>query len=938
MKVAKVIVVFIFIGFVLVGHSQTFHLTNFRVKDGMASSQVYDIAQDKKGNLYVATDLGLTKYNGYAFETFSEEEGLSDNSIAKVFVDAKDHVWCIGSNRSFSVFQNNKAKMWRSSDSLNKIIGRDFIRSFAVDQRDNLIIGISQPCFDNAYVINVDSNGTIQKNIKSKGFYYMLQKKIFGGNSCPGSVSNLEMINGQNKSNSVFDRSQGTLLSVCANDEKAFAVSDNQIISIGYSRSYFLESTHSGSSLIDMDGNLWVSTYSGVLFFKEGNLRSKPIHLLKNVSISKIFQDLDGSIWIGTYSKGLYQIKNQYVIVVDKLNDLFEPDINSVSGRDNAIAFSDSRNNLYTADINGNSTLIGLATSPVSDVLFDKKNPLFLERQKRRSTPNTFKYSGICIWNGKISGIQWYGKIYGFSGYRDQQEIINSSAFDFNEKVLAIVEDSVGIVWLGTTNGLYRFDGKAVTLVQSTNEIRVDRIDFYSGNLVFCSRGNGLGFLNKDTLSFFGEDQGLVSNFTNDLFVLDNELWCATNSGATRITEQDTISIGRKDGLPSAEINAIWSSADKVVFGTRKGLVLLDKKYLINTPRLLTLEIVDVNLGESKLDFRNSTPVLPYKQNGISITLRAIDFRIDFPIRYRYRLSNDSKWSYTSQPTIKYASLPTGEWTFYCSAQNQRGEWGPINEVLKLEVSNPYYLEWWFILLVLALAGGITWGIFRWQYAQQVKEEKTQNELNVLKIKALSSQMNPHFIFNSLNSIQTFLVDNDLRMSNKYLTKFARLMRFTLNNSNETFVPLKDVIASLELYMELEQLRFGNKFDFKIITSSSLEMESLKIPSMLIQPFIENAILHGILPLESRGEIMLKVDIKDDNTLLATIRDNGVGRDYHKDKIGKKHKSHGLRITRERLQVFESLMGNKFNLEIRDLKDEEGKPKGTEIELMIPYM
>ena len=135
------------------------------------------------------------------------------------------------------------------------------------------------------------------------------------------------------------------------------------------------------------------------------------------------------------------------------------------------------------------------------------------------------------------------------------------------------------------------------------------------------------------------------------------------------------------------------------------------------------------------------------------------------------------------------------------------------------------------------ILGALIWVFFQWRYVQSAKEELIQNELNVLKIKALSSQMNPHFIFNSLNSIQTFLIDNDLRMSNKYLTKFARLMRLTLNNSNETFVPLKDVLDSLELYMELEQLRFGDKFTFEINKSSNLELESTKVPSMLLQPF-----------------------------------------------------------------------------------------------------
>ena len=136
-------------------------------------------------------------------------------------------------------------------------------------------------------------------------------------------------------------------------------------------------------------------------------------------------------------------------------------------------------------------------------------------------------------------------------------------------------------------------------------------------------------------------------------------------------------------------------------------------------------------------------------------------------------------------------------------------------------------------------------------------------------------------------------------------------------------MPLTDVLDSLELYMELEQLRFGDKFTFEINKSSNLELESTKVPSMLLQPFLENAILHGILPKTTKGKVSMKLDRIDQHSILATITDDGVGREFHKNKLGKKHKSHGLRITKERLQVFESLMGNKFNLEIHDLKNEE---------------
>ena len=196
--------------------------------------------------------------------------------------------------------------------------------------------------------------------------------------------------------------------------------------------------------------------------------------------------------------------------------------------------------------------------------------------------------------------------------------------------------------------------------------------------------------------------------------------------------------------------------------------------------------------------------------------------------------------------------------------------------------------------------------------------------------------MNPHFIFNSLNSIQNFLIDSDIRKSNKYLSKFAKLMRLVLNNSDKTFVPIRDVLSSLDLYLELEKLRFNDRFEYTINIDPKIELETTRIPSMLIQPFIENAILHGILPREGKGNIEVSLKFLSDNSLMCTIEDDGVGREFHIGKLGKKHKSQGLRITQERLTVFKQLFKNDFQFEFHDLKDEFDKPKGTKVELSIP--
>ena len=151
-------------------------------------------------------------------------------------------------------------------------------------------------------------------------------------------------------------------------------------------------------------------------------------------------------------------------------------------------------------------------------------------------------------------------------------------------------------------------------------------------------------------MNVFNEEQGLISNFINDIFAYKNELWCATNSGISRFKNGRTISIDRKDGIPSTEVNVIWSNENKVIFGTKKGLAFLNKRYFERKKRLLNVEVIQVKLGDKNLHFQKDPPILPSEKNGISILLKAVDFRIENPINYKYRLSNEKNWLYTTQP------------------------------------------------------------------------------------------------------------------------------------------------------------------------------------------------------------------------------------------------------------------------------------------------
>jgi LytS/YehU family sensor histidine kinase len=240
-----------------------------------------------------------------------------------------------------------------------------------------------------------------------------------------------------------------------------------------------------------------------------------------------------------------------------------------------------------------------------------------------------------------------------------------------------------------------------------------------------------------------------------------------------------------------------------------------------------------------------------------------------------------------------------------------------------------------FVVLFILLAFGI---IFLINNRRQLKKNLTlQKELAEYEQKALHLQMNPHFVFNCLGSISSFIVQNGTDSAIKYLSKFSKLMRLTLEYSKESLIPIDKEIDSLQNYLELEQLRFNNVFDFKIIKSDEIE-DDMALPPLLLQPFVENAIIHGLVPRKEAGLIEIDFSI-DRQCLICTISDNGIGFNKSqalKENLVSVHKSMALDITKKRLEMMEAYTSRTSKVEIKEITNKSGEPAGTKVVLSLP--
>ncbi len=254
------------------------------------------------------------------------------------------------------------------------------------------------------------------------------------------------------------------------------------------------------------------------------------------------------------------------------------------------------------------------------------------------------------------------------------------------------------------------------------------------------------------------------------------------------------------------------------------------------------------------------------------------------------------------------------------------------------------YLPHWFInnmLYIIILIDGIFFLFALTVRDRQMVIEKTQLEqqATISELKALRTQMNPHFIFNCLNAIKSYTLNHDTEGADFYLTKFSKLMRQVLENSRSEKITLNNELDTLTLYLDMEKLRSGDKLNYSFKIADDLETDFIEIPPMLIQPFVENAIWHGLMQKEKGGKIEIDCRQKNDKILIVNILDNGIGRERAaelKTKTATRHKSFGMKITSERMDIINQLYHIETKITIQDLKNTEGVGIGTQVTLEIP--
>lgn len=825
---------------------------------------------------------------------------------------------------------------------------------------------------------SIDKKPNQIQNVYSGNFISLLQykSKVFAASFNNGIMvfeegfGNPEIIPGIRRINDI------SLL----NENEIWVATDNSGITIVNAETFSfsdyvgkkngLKVSHIRKCIEDKQDNIWIASSGGGLYryFKNDFKHYDDESGLKGNRVYAVHHR-NGTIWTSNSEAGLTKVDSLGVQAIEKDSLLQGVKIKTIATdyANNVWTGSDGKGVFmlreYTRDSIVFDTIINV---PVADTIKIKENYIRRFTTEEGLPSNWIKT--LRFKDGYIWGATYSNGIFKFPISSKGKNLARLKLFGIESGLEDLIVndirfDSEGLLWYGTKDGHigYISNDKVNHIGKVLNvNTSIGSIIFNKDNIYLGTSGKGIWWSKKGVDLKFQKLKGAKELYSENIYqlIFDNNqnLWAGTERGVDKIELDensditDVIHFGRNDGFLGIEtcLNAVDKDTEgNLWFGALFGLTRYKpsaaaKEYSKPTLSFENIEVSYKDLDSiNLLDWTNSQQKLSLKpsDNNLAFSYRTVDISNPSEIAYRYKL-NDNQWSPWSEDNkITLANLDYGEYVF--TAQSRNMSWKQSEPIsFNFQIERPLHKTKWFQWLAYSVLGFVLLFII-WLYVLRIKKKnreerkrlELENHLLSLEHKALQLQMNPHFIFNVLNGVKAMSVDDKDKM-NTTINKFARLLRATLNNSRENSISLKQEIETLTNYIEVEQLMAAKTFNYDIALNLGLDPEEIWIPPMLVQPFVENAIRHGILPVQWPGKLSVLFS-NDDEFLYCEVVDNGCGIDASQNNKGKTdHQSMALTVTKERIVS----MTGKNTLKIEDLGNANKEVSGTKVTFKIPLV
>lgn len=910
--------------------AQTVVFERFSTKDGLPSPTIFRVEpHPESGLLWVGTLNGLVSYDGHHFLSHDFSNPVINNMVLSIEHRNRTSSFLAYYNESIYLLESNK---------LNTLELRKEDREL-FDSTSPGIHYMETDRWNRHWFLSIagllfyrDSTNWELFQWPGEDVYYGYVYQLPGG---PLYISTSEgLIEKQPGKTRVLFKNELDSLEVDAmthdlwgrlwltGEGKVFYKEGEELVPV------FEVDGHSGRSILraDTEGRIWfLSGHRGLYLLNDtGMVMEVNKHIWDRMPlINDLNFDREGNIWIGTFGDGLYRVRlERHHFRVPIRNNPNRPLSHVLAKKDGQImvaTFGDvlvgDAKALEPMDselISDDELVFQLCEEPEGTVLFG--TPLQLGRISNKQVKLIQDEQGCtCMKIDKKNGL-WCGSFKGFCYFKDRKNAQEWDCFKMPYRTNDLEIDENEILWIATPKGLYTYNGEKIQLqpAQDSTQEYVVRMFIDSKKRMWCSTQNGLRVLEKGKWKSYYVKDGLPNRQCRS-FVEDRSgrIWVSTDLGLCYFDGN-----GRFYSVQHCFPEVTRQKITKLSLD-QQGMILASSNQSVFqlNPDQLTAgsvspipHIEEVSSGEHRLPLHLAGS-LPYKNNNLQVEFSGVSFRYPEYVKCRYRLVGLKEgWRESTTNQVDFRSLPPGDYRFELTTRfDFQSEWSAPNSY-SFSVHRPFWLEWWWWTLE-GLAGlGLIYLVSKWQVNKSRRKEdlkrQVEGQLSDLKQQALAAMMNPHFFANVISSIQDYLHTHRKEEVEQYLTDFAHLVRLNLSLAAETGINLDEEVRRLQLYLMIEQRRFDGRFQYKIEVDSELRNAGIKVLNHLIQPLVENAIWHGLLPRKGRGSVWVRFMGGPNGKIRIEVEDNGVGLAYHKERnAGRIHQSMGLSIIRERLKV-----------------------------------
>lgn len=930
----RLILFFALFGVLKAGAQDHFY-ENITPQNGLPTETIYDVFRDSKGFLWFATDMGLIRYNGIAFQTFKTHDSfaLSGTYITE---DQKGRVWYITFDGFIRYYERGVLKRFSYKS--------DGFRPFYVI--NDYVYMISS---EGLIKIHVDSG---QKTVLQKGTGFQVFMKmdngfIFGNEKLqtlelPHENTQDFVVLNENLISALFASSSQYMVIIDKNKTSlpTWIISKNGAV---LKRNLNIKSAVQNIKIIADE--VWIFTSTGIYRFDSQLRPLENFKILTEKNLSSLSFDANQSMWFGSTLHGIYFLKDlnsfqytdseeEYSVISQKNGSLF---VGTNSGKIFAFDQKLKKTHYITSDDSNQVLFIDFSSS--ADYNFFTTNGFNVQHHRTKKLHKSFT---------SVKDLAFQKKVYvaatGFAAFfdtaekLDYQNLPDSSFIMKNIRAKSIAFDSLSQkTYIASNRGFHvRYKHQLKRITRKGNDIYFRKIRFQSDSLVGIDYEGKIWLLQENVLKCIHKQQKFI-----DVKVIENAFYFRT---------QNAIYTTKNGALKKiAELTAFHKIKDFEILDNHAYVITKNKIIKLPTdlqiknvekPKLFVNEITATN---TKIVDLTEPVKLPYDTNNISIHFDLLLHSDNRDYQVLYYINQKKYELNANQNQLILSNLAHGNYEITFEIKDQHESQTVFrSSPIFIQITPPFWFKLWFwILCAMTLSG--TFFLYYTKKMRRIEDknklavEKLQleNKLKESKLQLIKSQMNPHFFFNAINNIQSYIFTKETQEASVYLSKFSKLTRKILEQTDVNEVTIREEIETLRLYLELQKMRFKD-LHFEIVNYNP-ELEQAKIPTMLIQPYVENAILHGLAHSSKSKELKIYIKKTSAEDIQISVIDNGIGREKS-EKLNQKQlhkpKSFATKANLERIILLNHEY-NKMEVNYIDLTDENGESLGTEVNIII---